>query len=357
MKKVLVITPEYPPDVGGVARYSESLVKALKKNFEVYQVVPERFKPEVGWIRVPFNFPGFRSVGKLMRLIRKENISAIYIMNIYPPFTLILSFFARLHGKKVYVLVHGLDIWSARKRLVMWPMYSLSFRFANKITGNSQGTIDLMEDIYRSTRGEGYVINPIVPEIFLNLSPEKPNQVPIILTVSRLVERKRVDLPIRALANIHSDFTYLVLGDGPKRDELQELAKELNIDKKVKFLGKVSDEVLIEHYKKCDLFILTSESIPEKGDFEGFGVVYLEANSLAKPVIGTECGGIKDAILHGVSGVLIPPGDEKALQETLEDFFKNRKKWQEMGKKGLERAKRDFTSKRMEKQLLDLLGQ
>jgi len=108
----------------------------------------------------------------------------------------------------------------------------------------------------------------------------------VLLTVARLCPRKGHEAVIRAVAKLaetNHDLVYLIVGSGPEREKLQSLAAELRLNGVVKFTGYVADERLAEFYNLCDVFVMANQK-EDDGDIEGFGMVFLEANSCGKPV-------------------------------------------------------------------------
>ena len=129
----------------------------------------------------------------------------------------------------------------------------------------------------------------------------------VILTVGRLVERKGIDLVIRSIPKIVSKFPdihYLIVGDGPYRSALEQLAQETGVADRVTFAGLVDDNELVGHYALCDVFVMPNRELPD-GDTEGFGLVFLEANACGKPVIAGKAGGTSDAVRDEYNGLLV----------------------------------------------------
>jgi glycosyltransferase involved in cell wall biosynthesis len=126
---------------------------------------------------------------------------------------------------------------------------------------------------------------------------------PILLTVGRMQRRKGQDQIIRALPTILRAFPetkYVIVG--PLRgwppdfvETLRSLAEELGVSQHVLITGEVSKEDLPLYYLACDVFVMPNRLIPP-GDVEGFGIVFLEASFLGKPVIGGQSGGVPDAV-------------------------------------------------------------
>jgi len=163
----------------------------------------------------------------------------------------------------------------------------------------------------------------------------------ILLTVSRLVERKGIDIVLYALPCIREvipNVVYLIVGDGPDRKRLEALAQTLDVKEAVRFIGWVSDELLPAYYAACDVFILLSRSIPEIGEVEGFGIVYLEAGACGKPVIAGRSGGVMEAVQDGVNGLLVEPKDVQAVCQAVIRVLKNPALAHQLGEAGRQRA-------------------
>jgi len=145
----------------------------------------------------------------------------------------------------------------------------------------------------------------------LNLAQE----VQVIVTTSRLTEKNGIDLVIRALVSIPNAI-FLIAGDGPLRAELEALAKKLNVDHRVRFLGSVPYKEIHTIVAAGDVFVRASRS-------EGFGNSFIEAMAVGTPVVGTNVGGIPDfltdAIKHPTdgTGLMVPPEDVPALAYAL----------------------------------------
>ena len=138
---------------------------------------------------------------------------------------------------------------------------------------------------------------------------------PVLLTVSRLVERKGIDTVLRALpavAAIVPDVRYLVVGDGPDRSRLQALASEIGVANRVVFAGRVETDELPRVYALGDVFAMPNRRLPS-GDNEGFGLVFLEANASGLPVIAGRAGGTADAVIDGETGIVVDGMDTDAV--------------------------------------------
>jgi len=164
----------------------------------------------------------------------------------------------------------------------------------------------------------------------------------VLLTVARLVRRKRVDTVIRLLPAILSEFpdvVYVVVGDGPEREPLIHLSATLNLVDKVRFLnGNGTPEI----YNACDVFIMVSSDARNVGEVEGFGIVFIEASACGKVVIGSRKEGIPDAILHNRTGLLVDPDSPDEILGSIKRLLSNHSLMTELGKNGREWVVRDF---------------
>ena len=181
----------------------------------------------------------------------------------------------------------------------------------------------------------------------------------MLLTVGNLVERKGHDTVLKALPAILRsipDVTYLIIGDGPFRPNLERLAESLGVRGSVVFAGRVEAGILPECLAICDVFVMTSRARLDQFDVEGFGLVYLEANACGKPVIGGRSGGIVDAVEHESTGLLVDPVDEKDVAHAVVRLLKDRDLARKLGEQGMQRVRREFTWQHMVERVRTVLA-
>lgn len=162
--------------------------------------------------------------------------------------------------------------------------------------------------------------------------------VPILLTVSRLVPRKGHLCVLEAIRRLPFPVHWVVAGDGPCRDQLLKAAADYGMEDRISIWGAVSDDDLPGLYNACDIFVFTPEErrmADGRVDSEGFGLVYLEASACGKPVIGSRISGCKDAVIDGASGILVQPGDPDQLSRTIEFLVQNPDVAEQLGVGGL----------------------
>lgn len=156
---------------------------------------------------------------------------------------------------------------------------------------------------------------------------KKTDDQKVILSVGGLMFRKGYHISIQAVAKVkesYPDILYYIIGNQSNEEyfnSLKKMVRDYGLDGNIKFLSNISDEELSMMYCDADLFLLTS--VNDEHKFEGFGLVYLEANAEGLPVIGTLNCGAEDAIKDGYSGFLVPQNNAeetaKAILKILDD--------------------------------------
>jgi len=163
----------------------------------------------------------------------------------------------------------------------------------------------------------------------------------VVGTVSRLDEAKGIRYFLQAVPEVlirNSEVSFLIVGAGSQRRELERLARDLDIESRVIFAGYRPD--VVKMLAIMDVFVLPSL-------YEGFPNAVLEAMAIAKPVVATRVGGTPEAVEDGVTGLLVPPRDPKALAEAIIALLQDRERAEAMGQAGRERVERYFSAERM----------
>ena len=180
----------------------------------------------------------------------------------------------------------------------------------------------------------------------------------IIISTCRLIERKGVDMVISALPRVLQsvpDVIYLIVGSGEDRERLEIIAREKGVRDKVIFAGNVSDETLLAFYNLSTLYVMPSREVLDKAMVEGFGISYIEASACGKPVIGGRSGGVRDAVVDGVTGILVNPVDVNEITQAIITLLNDNKFAEKLGKQGLERVRKELTWEKIASRLLKRL--
>jgi phosphatidylinositol alpha-1,6-mannosyltransferase len=252
------------------------------------------------------------------------------------------------------VYAHGNEVLAAAR--TSWDKPRLALQGAARVLANSRFTALAAEragahpdrivvvspgcdtDLFRPL--------PAEPELRQRLLGERAGD-RILLTVGGLVARKGHDTVIRALpAVLRScpDVTYLIAAsDGRNYEALDGLARATGVRDRVVFALHVSDADLPQVYALADLFVMPSRAHLDNCDVEGFGMVFLEANACGKAVVAGRSGGIPDAVLDGVTGLLVDPLSPDAVAAELVTLLTNHGLRAKLGEQGRLRVVNGFT--------------
>ncbi len=243
--------------------------------------------------------------------------------------------------------------WVSRRMRWLLPFLRWSASTADAVTAISRSTAAMVRDIsgveptvvpFAAAVGAGDEAGSAPREPFSGGTRE-----PIrILFVGRLVERKGVDVLVRALPEILATrpARLTVVGEGEWETRIRDAAREAGVEESVQFTGYVTSEELSRLYRTADVFVLPAV-VDRKGDTEGLGVVLLEAMRHGRPVVASHVGGIPDIVEHGRSGWLVSPGDAGALARTILGLASDPEAARRIAAAGRRRAAEDFSWERI----------
>lgn len=345
--KTLLFTLEYPPFFGGIASYYDNLAKhwpqdgIIVLNNNNGELVDEK-RRFMKWL------PAF---GALWRMIKAEKINYVLVGHLLPLGT-VTYLITRMTRTKYAVILHGMDLGVAmqggRKRLLARIILSN----ADKIICGNTYTKKLCERLLGINKKITVItpgINPDQVEVGTDeledfISKQGLQSKITLISINRLVKRKGfLDvvscLPeiIRQIPNIN----YVIIGNGPENESLKMQIKSLNLESIVKVVNDADDHERNLWLNAADIFVMPTRQIA--GDFEGFGIVYLEANLAGKPVIACNTGGVADAVKNNVSGLLIEPENREQLISSILKLAADKQLRQRLGARGRERAIEKFT--------------
>lgn len=334
---------------GGVARYLHSLAAASSGKMSV--IVPlehpesdhdtAESNDEIELGRAKFWTEGWPKWLPLIARCREIGHSRlVFVSHVFPVGT--SAWIASFLGKVDYVvLFHGTDLRRIKTR---WKKFLLR-RICNNsrlILTNSKATAGALKRLVPSAKP--LILTPGVDTTnsIDKSSARKELDIDsgsrVILSVARLVERKGIDVLIQAVSRIgQSDVLLAVVGSGPYGEQLKQLAGLLDV--KVRWIEDAEDDDVKKWYAAADVFCLPARE--EADDVEGFGIVLLEAASAGLPVISGIGWGTGEAVLDGVTGLLVEPSTDHvadALKKLLDDPDLRK----QLGQAGRERALRDF---------------
>ena len=196
------------------------------------------------------------------------------------------------------------------------------------------------DDVYRVIRC-GVDVDSWTP------NRDLPSTPPLrVLTVCRLVEKKGIDTLLKALAELRRQFginwRLTVAGDGPQREVLHRLAKDLNLDDSINWLGAVANERVPGLLKDADLFVLPCR-MSSAGDRDGIPVVLMEAMACGVAVVGGDLPAIRELVQDRHSGRLVDGTDARALAESLAKLAAEPEGRAQMALNGRHRVEEEFS--------------
>ncbi len=258
-------------------------------------------------------------------------------------YSFIAYYLSKLTRKKYIITTHG--TYGVLPYHLSFPVRYLhhqSFKFAQKIICVSNYTKNVLAKYHLINL---LVINNGIMFGKFNHLPAVPfeDRREVILSVGALKYRKGQSVSIKAFAKIADKFPnleYFIIGDQADTDyvsSLKNIVTDLNIESRVKFLSFIPDDELLALYRKAKLLVLTS--INKGVHFEGFGLVYLEANASGLPVVGSKSSGAEDAIKEGETGLLVPQNNVEATAGAMEKILENVEIWKSMSKEAVVWAK------------------
>ena len=351
-KKIGLVAPYFPPHIGGANIYCSELAKAIAgRGHDVHVFAHRDALPDSAYTLHPILTLDLAQDLKRLDAFEMDIWHSLFLF--YAPLA--------LRKQNVFVTGFGDDFYSFRIRQalpgkallgrhVLWRLsenartnaeqwllrrelaanrrlYGRAIRRARHVVTISNFSKTRLCHAFPQASGKTTIIPPGVTDRFFR-NHDAPGKKPFFLTVTRLDETdriKNVHGVIHALAELQDDydFRYRVVAGavtGSYRGELEQLIVAKGLAGKVSIEGRKTDQELAEYYASADLFILASYA--ENENFEGFGIVFLEANASGTPVLTTREGGMVDYVREDVNGFFTedpsPTGIKAALKRYLD---------------------------------------
>ena len=380
--RLVLIASELPPGPGGIGNHAHHLALELqRRGWQVTVVAPQDYAREeeiATWSqRQPFEIVRLRRSSLLFwRAFRWLWCSLRTVLARRPQLvvasgqraTWIGGLVARITGRRLVAIGHGAEFGASGKFAKACNRFG--YNRAELVIAVSEYTrqkvVDaglLPQDLRVIPNGaDASLYRPLPPEEIEGLrgghdavvGPENR----LLLTVGRVDRRKGQDLVIRALPRILGelpDVRYVVVGLPDRAAELQQLARELGVDRHVFFVGRQPTSALVGYYNACDLFVLTSRHTDD-GDFEGYGIVVVEAALCGKTSLVAGDSGLAEAVVDGVTGLVVPPEDPDAIAAHVLRLLRDDQLRRKLGKNALERARAEMSWRKRGGEYHDLLS-
>lgn len=334
-----IYTHEFFPKRGGISTYCHEFAAAAQElGFSVtlhgpinsalvehnYQLATESWAGN-------HNLPALYRARRLLRNKLVQNTESLHLLA--EPASILA--YGTLPKKirssaKVFITVHGSEIERWRRNRWAKPFIQSAFTTAVSISAVSRPIQKAAQDTFHKHASRIAAVPNALPSTFRKITPlrqaSQSKDSLHILSVGRIHPRKGFDQVIQAIAQLppssKATIQYTIAGGAKDDNYLQALQQQaqnenvrLNIDL------DVSTTDLQKHYQNADIFALTS--VPYQQSVEGFGLVYLEAGAYHLPCLAYDIGGVRDAVIDGQTGYLIPPGAINTLALQIETLRKD----------------------------------
>lgn len=355
---ILVLTSTYPRWANDVEPgFVHELSRRLKDDYEVHVLAPyfkgaarEEHMAGVQVHRFRYFYPGKKGLaydgGMLMNIQRHPWL--LFSL----PFFLMSQLYAawRIARRHRIALVHA--HWVIPQGVVAWVLRLFYRRAPLVVTShggdvyglNGRVTGMLKRGVYRSSAAVTVVSQAMAEELEGHVSGVDAHVAPMgvdlkqffrptlplegrrdVIFVGRLVEKKGVDVLLRAFAGISAarpEVRLRVVGHGPLRESLESLAEELGIGQAVEFTGPVPNLEVPNLLNQHAIAVVPSV-VASSGDQEGLGLVSIEAMGCGCAVIASDLPAIRDVVTHEITGLMFPPGEVAVLADCLERVLKD----------------------------------
>ena len=323
---VLFVTNDFGPRAGGIETFVIGLIErrpfgqtivytsAQAGSDEYDKTWKSQFGVTVIRDRAKILLPTPRVARNVARIIKESDIQ-VAAFGAAAPLGLLSSSMKRAGVQKTVALTHGHEVWWAK----VFP-----FNLALRKIGTSIDSLTYLGEftqqaIARSlSKVAAQKMVKIAPGIDVDhFSPQDSSQLRrdlrlenkrVIVSVGRLVHRKGQDHLIQSMPEILKsvpDAHILMVGQGPYLSHLKKLVEDLNVVDHVSFIGRIQYAQLPQYICAGDIFAMPSRSRFFGLEVEGLGIVYLEASACGLPVIAGSSGGAPDAVLEGVTGIVV----------------------------------------------------
>lgn len=333
MSKTLFVTNDFGPRAGGIETFVHGLIERFPKGSVIVYTSQQGDTAEYDgkWLaeygvqvirdRAKMLLPTPRVIFQVRKVVAKERPQSLVFGAAAP-----LAMMGKaLNVPRKIAITHGHEVWWAKV-----PPFNLAMR----LIGNSVDHLTYLGSYTKSQiskslskRAKTAMIH-IAPGIDTNtFKPVDASALraelgltdkEVIVSVGRLVPRKGQDELVKALPEIlksHPNAHLLFVGTGTYRKVLDNLISDRSLEKHVTFTGRVQYEDLSKYICVGDIFAMPSRSRMAGLEVEGLGIVYLEASACGLPVLGGDSGGAPDAVLPGVTGLVVNGRDNKAIAE------------------------------------------
>jgi phosphatidylinositol alpha-1,6-mannosyltransferase len=370
MKKILIVTLEYPPMIGGIGTYTYQFARALPPEKVVVLTLPaadaEQFDAAQPFLTIrkelffKYFWPSWLKLYVVVRkLIKEHQIEQLHVHHMLP-----VGYVARLLQKKVPYLIfsHGTDMILATK--TKWKRLQTIRIVSNaiRIIVNSESLRRRFIQQIPIVEKKVVVVYPCPDQSLLDVPPETTitslrqtlalEHKKVILTVGRLDDGKGIPQMIRTISELlptHPDIVWVLIGDGHKKQFIIDLIQKYRLQNTVRFLGSIPHDQLKPYYYIADVFVALTH--PDGGKEEGLGLVFLEAAAAGLPIVAGKSGGVEEAVLHMQTGIVVNTYNTDEVKGAISKLLIDREFAGELGRAAKERIRTEFHWEQQLKQI------
>lgn len=345
--KLLAVTNDFPPVVGGIENYVFSLLSRWKPDD---LVVLTRNPPKAAefdtslsfeTVRLPVKtlLPTPKVLRRARELIRSRQIDAVYFSSPLP--MPLLGPHLRLPYS---VSVHGGEFVLASSVPVLRTLLRYGAGRASVLLCESNFVRERVRGFFGESVVTAFVPGGVDPSRFQPSESGPPS--PVILSVSRLIARKGPATLIRAMPRVlrsHPSARLVIVGGGPDQSMLKELGRREGIANSVIFAGPVPWKEISSYYASATIFALPTRERFGGLESEGIPLVFVEAAASGLPAIAGNAGGVRDVVIDGETGILVDGSDEAQVASAIIQLLDDPDRCKQMGITARERAIREFS--------------
>lgn len=325
--RVSLVIDWHPASVGGVQSYVRDLYNLLKRRGMEVSIISRRIGEgelsidlreghyiidsllPIDALLVP---PDLESIEEALRKTKPDIVHSHHIFTLTPLFALKgawkLGIPSVATNHTIFLAYDSKALWGTISLFLPTRYY---LPYARAVISVSKAADKFVESVLGSEyKGKRYVV-PGGVDVERYRPPEEEPEENYILFVGRLVYRKGLHVAIKALQYVRKDIKLYVVGKGYMEFPSYLLAKAYGVDDRVRFLGVVSESKKAELYRGATAVVVPSIIN------ESMGIVALEAMASGRPVVATTVGGLGELIEHGETGILVKPGDERAIADAI----------------------------------------
>ena len=340
MKRILILSSEFPPGPGGIATHAYQIASALAEDgWDVQVLSPQDYADPMeiadfnqaqkfdietlpsSDIKFFQNFSRFWKITKAILSFNPDLVMASGSRAIW-----ITALLSALRNKHWVLVGHGSE-FGAQQGLGAW---------LTRIGGNRASRVICVSRYTQKTLRDFGITKP--PSTVIHNGADQTRFYPLptqqvvefrknhavsdsflLLTVGNVSDRKGQEVVIRALPAVKEkipNIQYWMVGLPKEQQKLEGVASSLDVSENILFWGRVADPFLLKIYNSCDLFLMTSRQLPS-GDFEGYGIAVIEAALCRKTAVVSQNSGLAEAVQDGLTGLTVSQDDSAATAEAV----------------------------------------